>query len=66
MMIRYCTKRDINGNRKHLVFDPVSMSYARDICGWFHKSDYIQVTQKEIRLTIQTLKENGFSEVDRM
>lgn len=64
MIKRLTTKTDINGNKYKVIFDTDKKIYARENAGFFHKSDFIIVTKRDINNTINELKNNGYKEVN--
>lgn len=56
----YATKRDINGNRYHLIIDLINRTGA---CGYnlrFYGSEYNQVTKKALHNIRDTYEAAGF------
>ena len=50
MFIRFCTKRDINGNRKILIIDENNKSYNdQNNRMVFIRSDFVQVSATEFK-----------------
>ena len=58
MIILYATKPDTNGNTYKLQIDTEKKQYTTEPGGFFHRSDAVTVTKKELR----TLKENAIKE----
>ena len=63
MIIRYATKRDINGNRYYLIIDTEAKTYALTPSKWFNKEDYITATKTDKRKAQANIEELGFTEV---
>ena len=66
MIIKLSTKRDINGNRYYLGFDTEKKVYARTSAHWYCKEDVLQITKTERRRMIEQLKDEGYTEIDRI
>ena len=49
MIIRFCTKRDINGNRKYLIIDECNKSYNDNCVRWFSRSDFVEVSVGDLK-----------------
>lgn len=64
MIIRYCTKRDINGNTYKLIIDTNKQTYARENGGFFHRSDFIEISKRDYRKQIDELITTGYREVN--
>lgn len=63
MIIKYTTKRDINGNRKTLVVDHSDKTYKRDYNTAYNYADYITITSKDRNKIMQQLENNGYKEI---
>lgn len=61
MIIKYYTKRDINGNRYYIGLDTDRKVFARTPSE-FIPSNFIEVKQREYRMVLETARENGFEE----
>lgn len=64
MIVRYCTKRDINGNTYKLVIDTNNRTYARENNGFFHRSDFIEISKRDYRKQVNELLTTGYREVN--
>lgn len=49
MIIRFCTKRNVNGNRKFLVIDTNNRSYNDTCVRWFSRSDFVEVSASDFK-----------------
>lgn len=66
MLVRYCTRRDTNGNTYFLIIDHEKKVYARQPAGFFHRSDYTQITKKDIHKNLDFLKTFSYKEVNAL
>lgn len=62
MIIRYKTKRDINGNRYYLTVDTDKKTYIKDYNLWGKDTD-IEITKKQRREIIEQLENDDFKEI---
>lgn len=62
MIMKYTTKRDINGNRYILEVDFDKKIYAKTPLHWFNREDYIEVTRKDKWKIEEALEKDGFVE----
>lgn len=63
MIMKYCTKRDINGNTYILEVDTDKRTFSKNPGGFFHRCDCIQITQRYYKELVTDLKNNNFTEV---
>ena len=49
MIIRFATKRDINGNRKILIVDLDKKCYSRESSHWFCREDFAEVSKTDFK-----------------
>lgn len=49
MIIRFCTKRNANGNRKYLIIDCNNKSYNDNCNRWFSRSDFVEVPASDLK-----------------
>ena len=66
MILKFATKRNVNGNRKYLVFDTEAKQYARESSHWFCREDFVEVGVKDLRKLTETVRDEGYMEVDNM
>ena len=64
MIFEFATKRDINGNRYYLGFDPVKKVYSRERGKWYSREDIIEISKTDRRELINKLEAAGFTEID--
>lgn len=62
-MIKFTTKRDINGNRKTLLINPEARTYKRDYNSAHDYSDYITITSKDREKLINELDAIGYTSI---
>ena len=62
MIIRYKTKRDVNGNRYFLTVDTDKKTYKKDFNCWGKDQD-IEITKKARREIINQLDEENYKEI---
>ena len=60
MILKFTTKRDINGNRKTLIVNTEAQTYRRDYNTSRDYSDYITITTKDRNKIMQQLDEAGY------
>ena len=63
MIIKYTTKRDINGNRKTLIVNTEAQTYRRDYNTSRDYSDYITISVKDRNKIMQQLDEAGYTSI---
>ena len=63
MIIKYTTKRDINGNRKTLIVNTEAQTYRRDYNTSRDYSDYITISAKDRNKIMQQLDEAGYTSI---
>lgn len=63
MIIKYTTKRDINGNRKTLIVDHAGQTYRRDYNSAHDYSDFITITSRDREKLINILDSNGYKSI---
>lgn len=49
MIIRFCTKRNVNGHRKYLIIDTNNKSYNDTCVRWFSQSDFVEVSASDLK-----------------
>lgn len=49
MILRFCTKRNVNGNRKYLIIDCYNKSYNDTCVRWFSRSDFVEVSAGDLK-----------------
>lgn len=49
MVIRFCTKRNVNGNRKYLIIDENNKTYNDTCVRWFDRSDFVEVSARDLK-----------------
>jgi len=62
MIIRYKTKRDVNGNTYYLTVDTDKKTYSKDYNLWGKDGD-ITITKKDRRNIAAQLEEEGYKEI---
>ena len=50
MVLRFCTKRNVNGNRKYLIIDCENKSYNDTCVRWFSRSDFVEVSASDLKM----------------
>lgn len=63
MITKYCTKRDINGNTYILEIDTDKKTFTRNPGGFFHRSDCVQILQKDYKEIIKNCINSGYKEI---
>jgi len=67
MIMRFATKRDINGNRYFLGIDTDNKTFARESAHYYCKDDLDgELTKTKRHAFIDRLIDNGFSEIDHI
>ena len=67
MILRFATKRDVNGNRYYLAIDTFRNEWARESAHWYTRDDIIEISKKDRRRMIEALqKETGYKEVNNI
>lgn len=60
-MVKFTTKRDINGNRYTLKVDYENKVYYRDFNDSWNYDDYITIGKRDREKLIKQLEEQGFT-----
>lgn len=63
MILKFTTKRDINGNRYTLEIDTENKTYNRSYNTSFDYADFVEISKKDREKLIDSLENNGFVEV---
>ena len=66
MIMRFATKRNVNGNRKCLIFNTETKQFARESAHWFCRDDFVEVGLMDLKKLAQMCKDFGYMEVDNM
>lgn len=66
MILKFVTKRNVNGNRKYLAFDTEIKQFARESSHWFCREDFVEVGSNDLRKLTEMCREGGYTEVDNM
>lgn len=61
MILKFATKKDCCGNRYYLYLDTDKKTYSRSLV-WFHREDFIEVTQKDYRKALASARGAGWKE----
>lgn len=64
MILRFATKRDVNGNRKYAIIDTVNKQYSMESARWFHRDDFVEVSTADRRKIIIECVGYGYDMVD--
>ena len=64
MIIKFATKRDRNGNRYYLGIDTKKEVYAVTPLHWYSRDDITEVTQRERRKLIESVKADGYKQIN--
>ena len=64
MIIKYVTKRDINGHVKYLAVDHKNKQYARHAAHWIYTPECVQVRLKDLRQLETDAAAAGYSKVE--
>lgn len=63
MILKFATKRDINGNRYGVEIDTGAKIYSRNFSSW-HYDEYITIGKRDRRKLIEELENAGFTETN--
>lgn len=61
MIEKLATKRDINGNTYKLLIDHEKKTYTTEPAGFFHRSDYMTITKRDMRRIREEIKAAGYT-----
>lgn len=64
MIFEFATKRDINGNRYYLGFDPENKTFSRERGRWYSREDITEISKADRRKIINQLENAGYTEID--
>ncbi len=59
-ILQFCTKKDVNGNRKYLIVDVIAKQYSRNFTGWFYSEDFVTISTRDRNKMIKKLTEEGY------
>lgn len=62
MIILYATKLDTNGNIYKLKIDHARKIYTTNPAGFFHRSDAVTITRRQMREIIEEARAAGYTE----
>lgn len=60
MIEKLATKRDINGNTYKLLIDHEKKTYTTEPAGFFHRSDYMTITKRDMNRIKAEIKAAGY------
>ena len=66
MILKFATKRNINGNRRYLIFNTKTKQYATESAHWFCREDFVEIALVDLRKLVNTCKSEGYKQVDYM
>ena len=66
MLIKYATKRDINGNCKYLAVDHARKEYATSPHGYIYRADVIEVKAADLRKIKAAAESAKYKRVDTL
>lgn len=66
MIMKFATKRNVNGNRHYLIFDTEAKQYAMESSRWFCREDFAEIGLKDLHKLMEVVKSEGYMEVDYM
>ena len=56
MIFIFCTRRDVNGNRKYLKICPSMGEYTTEKDHWLCRDDFIEVSARDFKRTLKELE----------
>lgn len=67
MILKFATKRDVNGNRKYLAIDFQYKQFSRNPAKWFCREDVTEISSSDYnRIKEQLANEQHFTEIDSL
>lgn len=66
MILKFATKRDVNGNRYYLGVDTENKTFARERSHWYSREDISEISKTDRRKMIDQLENEGYNEIDRI
>ncbi len=66
MLLRFATKKDVNGNRYYFAFNPDSKVYAIESPHWYSRDDIIEISKKDRRRLIEQVQAANYKEVSHL
>lgn len=66
MIIRFCTKRDINGNRKILIIEESTKEYSQKLNIFFNRSDFVEVPATDFKKLCQLIQDSNYTLNERL
>lgn len=66
MIIKFATKRNINGHRRYLAMDTDCRKFAVESPTWYSREDIIEVTSRDLNRLLATCIDNSYRQVDFM
>ena len=64
MILRFCTRRNTNGNRRYAIIDTANKQYSTESARRFHRDDFIEVSTADWRKIIIECVGYGYNMVD--
>lgn len=66
MTIRFCTRKDINGNRSFLILSDKAKCYTRVPNTMLTQDDYIEISKHDLKKLQTLLEQNHWTYCDTM
>ena len=66
MTIRFCTKRDQNGNKSYLIMSVKAKCYTRMPNGIPHPDDCIEISRRDLNRLEEQLEKDHWTHCDTM
>ena len=67
MILKFATKRDVNGNRKYLAIDTDKKQWSNNNASWFCRDDIVEVGKQDlIKIWYEVTGTGEYEEADNI
>lgn len=63
MLLKFATKRNVNGNRHYIAIDTENKIYSKQPSSWICKGDFIEITKTALRQIEDKAKSDNYTYV---
>lgn len=63
MLLKFATKRNVNGNRHYIAIDTENKTYSKLPSSWICKGDFIETTKTALRQIEDKAKSDNYTYV---
>ena len=66
MLLKFATKRNVNGNRLYIAIDTENKTYSLMPSSWLCKGDFIEITRTALRQIKDKAESDNYTYVDSL